>query len=58
MKTYNFSNYHIFSFLLPITNLGFLLDIFSFLLLITTHVRYHEGTHLIGKYTELDGVEH
>ena len=24
----------------------------------TSHIPFHEGTHLIGKYTEPDGVEH
>ncbi|KAK8894867.1 hypothetical protein M9Y10_023307 [Tritrichomonas musculus] len=24
----------------------------------TSHIPYHEGTHLIGKYTDPDGVEH
>ncbi|KAK8853643.1 hypothetical protein M9Y10_017204 [Tritrichomonas musculus] len=44
---------------LPITNKEVLLDNGDEQWRFTTsHIPFHEGTHLIGKYTEPDGVEH
>ena len=46
---------------IPITNKEFLLvneEAEKEVSFITAHIPYHEGTHLIGKYTEIDGVEH